>query len=577
VAKSTTPTASGGTPLHVAAGRFVSGRPLDGRLRSDATFLRAGSRPLTRTGHASAWAMRPGWHRAAWRVGITTGTLAGLVGWVTHPLLTAVLGCLAGAGGMAWAAWRVDRAVRRFRHHRTWVRPLHKALAGRVGVPLAAAPSSWLTVPMGYSADDAEIRVSLPHSFGGTAEERRVVRETVASKLAMSDLDAEFRLSGRSPVAVFRAAPRPPDRVNFASARAAMGAAPDSAPLLGIARRDKAVSVDLDAESPHILVSAGTGGGKSVILRLILAQGLHRGAFGVVCDIKRHSHRWARGLSAVDYHRDVESIHDALIALAAEGERRNRIVDATADDQVPDVGPRIFVLMEEMNATISRLQKHWDSIRDRGDSRRSPAVDAFGELLFMGRAVRIHVVAVAQMATARALGGPEIRENFATRILGRYSRNAWAMLAPEVWPPPQSSRHAGRVQVVLAGTANETQIVYLTEAEARVYATNGAPGPATRPMAQVDISPPRQGGTVPALRIVSSDHGAPIGLGEAVRSGVLTVSLESARAARKRDSEFPAAAGQRGQELLYAPEELRRWERNRPRAGDVDKIDAVGQ
>ncbi|WP_228388846.1 hypothetical protein, partial [Streptomyces jumonjinensis] len=32
---------------------------------------------------------------------------------------------------------------------------------------------------------------------------------------------------------------------------------------------------------------------------------------------------------------------------------------------------------------------------------------------------------VAQSATARALGGPEVREQFATRILARYSVNAW--------------------------------------------------------------------------------------------------------------------------------------------------------
>jgi hypothetical protein len=575
MAKTAPVTASKGTPLGVVIGRFVSGRPMDGRPRTDSRFLHAGTRPLTRTGHASTWALRPGWHRAGIRVGITTGALAGIVGWVTHPLLTAALGCLVLTGGMAWAGWRVDRAVRRFRHHRNHVKPLHRALAGPLGVPLAASPSSWLTVPMGYAGrDDAEIRVSLPAHFTGSAEQRRLVRETVAAKLAM-DLDSEFRLSGRAPVAVFKPAPHPPDRVSFAAARAVMDNAPDSAPLLGLTRRDKPVSVDLDAESPHILVSASTGGGKSVILRLIMAQGLHRGAFGVICDIKRHSHKWARGIDAIDYHRDATDIHDALIALAVEGERRNRIVDATPDDEIPPVGPRIFLLVEEANSTMGRLQKHWETIRDKTAPKRSPAVDALSELLMMGRSVRIHVVTVAQMATTRALGGPEIRENFATRILGRYSRNAWAMLVPEVYPVPPSSRHAGRVQVVLAGQAAETQIVYLTEIEAREYATNGA-RLSERPRLGESNHAPGAPGTVPALRIVPEDHGAPIGLGDAVRAGVLTVSLESARAARKRDSEFPAPAGQRGQELLYAPEDLRRWQRNRPRASDVETKAASG-
>src|SRR4051812_24078367 len=48
--------------------RFVSGRPLDGVARTDARFLRAGTRALTRTGYASRWAMLPGWRRAVVRL-----------------------------------------------------------------------------------------------------------------------------------------------------------------------------------------------------------------------------------------------------------------------------------------------------------------------------------------------------------------------------------------------------------------------------------------------------------------------------------------------------------------------------
>lgn len=53
----------------------------------------------------------------------------------------------------------------------------------------------------------------------------------------------------------------------------------------------------------------------------------------------------------------------------------------------------------------------------------------------MGRQVRLHVLLVAQSATARAIGSPEMRENFATRILVRYTplpaggipRKAWEL------------------------------------------------------------------------------------------------------------------------------------------------------
>ena len=56
----------------------------------------------------------------------------------------------------------------------------------------------------------------------------------------------------------------------------------------------------------------------------------------------------------------------------------------------------------------------------------------------MGRQVRLHVLLVAQSATARALGGPEMRDQFATRLLARYTQNAWRILAPEITPHPRA-------------------------------------------------------------------------------------------------------------------------------------------
>ncbi|MFD3469760.1 hypothetical protein ACFWWM_25995 [Streptomyces sp. NPDC058682] len=69
---------------------------------------------------------------------------------------------------------------------------------------------------------------------------------------------------------------------------------------------------------------------------------------------------------------------------------------------------------------------------------------ALNEILYMGRQVRMYVLLVAQSATARALGGPEVREQLSTRILARYSVNAWRMLAPEVHPAPKSTKHRAR-------------------------------------------------------------------------------------------------------------------------------------
>ncbi|MFE5198822.1 hypothetical protein ACFQ93_34815 [Streptomyces sp. NPDC056601] len=40
--------------------------------------------------------------------------------------------------------------------------------------------------------------------------------------------------------------------------------------------------------------------------------------------------------------------------------------------------------------------------------------------------------------------------------------NAWRMLALEVHPAPKSTKHHGRAQVVIGGSARETQVLLFT-------------------------------------------------------------------------------------------------------------------
>ncbi|MFB7918026.1 helicase HerA domain-containing protein [Streptomyces sp. NPDC056061] len=250
--------------------------------------------------------------------------------------------------------------------------------------------------------------------------------------------------------------------------------------MIGFGASGRIVSVDLDAESPHILVNASTGGGKSVTLRCIACQMLRHGSLVLVLDTKRISHPWASGLPGVTYCRDIADIHDQLIALGMEGRRRTRVADELGIDADPKaIGPRLLILLEEVNATMKQLARYWKKIRESGAPKTSPAVDALNEILYMGRQLRMHVLLVAQSATARALGDPEVREQFSTRILARYSVNAWRMLTPEVHPAPKSTKHHGRAQVVSGGSARETQVLFFTETEAREWATTGKTAPAT--------------------------------------------------------------------------------------------------
>src|SRR5690606_28754032 len=141
------------------------------------------------------------------------------------------------------------------------------------------------------------------------------------------------------------------------------------------------------------------------------------------------------GDGIVHYAFELDDIHETLVRLGAEAERRNALWDGV---DIDDVGaptyPRLIVICEELNATMHLLKAHWRSIKPRGvTDQTGPAVGALRNILYMGRAVRVHIFGVAQMAIANDLGGPAARENFNTRMFVKnWSKNNWDMLAPQV-------------------------------------------------------------------------------------------------------------------------------------------------
>src|SRR5262249_33620198 len=145
-------------------------------------------------------------------------------------------------------------------------------------------------------------------------------------------------------------------------------------------------------------------------------------------------------------------MHAALLGAAAVADERNTLALHEPEDWDP--GPRVLVVCEELNATVGQLAGYWAQVRDRGQPKRSPAINALNDIAYMGRSGKVNLIGIAQMLSARAIGGPEARENFGVRCLGRYTANAWKMLVPEA-AMPRPSRVLGRWQIVMAGQATE--------------------------------------------------------------------------------------------------------------------------
>lgn len=252
-----------------------------------------------------------------------------------------------------------------------------------------------------------------------------------------------------------------------------LSALSDSQVLFGVNGDGEPVVQDLDSDSPHILVSASTGAGKSAVARSLAVQRLSRGDTVVFLDVKRHSHRWAKGLAPlIHYAPDVPSVGDALVQLGREVHRRNQVVDEWSGplEDAP-VGPPILVVFEEMNATTSRLRLLDKSRKSAGYG----ALDAWADILLMGRAVKVRAVAFAQLATYRASGGSEMVECFGTRVLINYSPKAWRYLAEDCGRAVPAPPETGRGMVCRGTKAVETQLLWVPEESAAPVVTNAVP------------------------------------------------------------------------------------------------------
>lgn len=118
--------------------RWFSGHALDGQHRTNATWTMPsrGDRPVLHpTGHAVRWHHLTRLHRAGIRKGSTLAALAAVYGLATAFLPTVVLLPVVAGGATGYGGWRAYRWLRGWRHHRRWVRPLHRVLTPVLGAP----------------------------------------------------------------------------------------------------------------------------------------------------------------------------------------------------------------------------------------------------------------------------------------------------------------------------------------------------------------------------------------------------------------------------------------------------------
>lgn len=179
------------------------------------------------------------------------------------------------------------------------------------------------------------------------------------------------------------------------------------------------VTVDL-ASIPHILLGGSTGSGKSVLLKLLLMQSLHKGAEVYIADFKGgvdFPPAWHERCRMCFEEDDLLAL---LTGLADELERRKRMFKEVGcpnlDEYNKVKGTHLKRLVFACDEVAEILDKS-GADRKRKD-QVAPIESKLSIIARQGRAFGIHLILATQRPDANLIPG-QIRTNLGCRICGR--------------------------------------------------------------------------------------------------------------------------------------------------------------
>jgi hypothetical protein len=442
--------------------------------------------------------------------------------------------------GLAWLIWRAMvrlrlhnpwRMIRDRRVRREFLDPAAEVLANTLGQRYIRSRSRrMIELPHGWGTGDAVddgapkvARVWLP--AGTTLEPgvKKRITEQVGARLGIPSPVGDWNEAGATPFVDIKGAPTPPREVLWSSLLPRIAVCAEDEMVLGRIPGGRFLTVSASEDSPHFAMSGPSGTGKSVLGKVFLVQRLHRGDGVFILDPKKWSHwRWAGngkiGQDRVIYAYKTEDIHNAWIAIAAEGERRIEL-----DEEELAVQRRVWICVEEINTATKRLTRYWTAERKRRMTKAksllaaakelmadsdldleeaaaavgldlaeldlpatSPAVVAMQESVGMGRELKMHVLVMAQRLSASVFGGNggDIRESFqGGRFIARWDRKLWKMLVDTLAYVACPTGPRGIWGVAQGEDFTVFRVPYLADRDATAYALGGAPatGPVLGP------------------------------------------------------------------------------------------------
>ena len=504
--------------LLIVAGRFAAGAPLGAR-RTDATFLDAGTSVIGGVpgwfarGQPGRWAFLPGWQRAVIRWA-AVAVAAGL--YVSPVWAGAALGWLA-----LIAAGVLFPRFQRWRYVRAVVRPVYLQLCQYLGTDPGDPPARWLTIPRGFRTDPgAVVTLAYPPTWNPDASRQRAIDQLIRRHLGADLIPAfgAFAAVWRHPAAPPEVAPfegydLPAHRVHMAT-------------LAGGAK----FIADLQDEEPHLLIAAGTGGGKTSAASVPAAHTRAHGWLVDIIDPKRRSYidrktgaNVLTDVPGIRVHTDIEAMMWALeeFFLSMLG------VNIAVGNRTgwPGAFPQRLLIVDEFGTFAAMAARMWRRTRGTGPS---PALDQRRQIEWQGRQAGHRLVVAVHQPNLRLFGDSDSRAQYGYRLItGAYTSSLWRMtfgLAPRIeW----DARIKGR-GVVGIGEAEElihqAQLAWMPAAERRRYALTGPAPPdwftAMRPAPWIDARVISEGRKLAGVSLVTVPPGTRIPVPAQTPSGV---------------------------------------------------------
>ena len=455
----------------VVAVRFAAGAPL-GQRRTDATFLSPGSKPIGgvpgwfTTAQPTWWAYLPGWQRAA----VRWVAVAVPAGFLTHPVITGLaLAWITVIAGCALVPrWRHRRYVRRV------IRPVYLQLCGYLGTDPADRPDKWLAIPAGFTGDPgAVITLSYPPTWNPDAGKQKAIDELIRRHHGGNLVPSFGPFS-----ATWSHPPAPPERAPFEGYDL-----PAHKVHLATLAGGRLWIADLQNEEPHTFVAAGTGGGKTATVSVVVAHVRAHGWLVDIIDPKRRSyidrktgHDVLTNVPGIRVHTDIESMIWALeeFFLSMLG-----VNIAVAERSAwPNAFPQRMLVIDEFGTFAAMAARMWARKRGAGPS---PMLDQRRQIEWQGRQAGHRLVVAVHQPNLRLFGDSDSRGQYGYRLLtGAYTSSLWRMTfgyAPRIeW----DARIKGRGVVGVGEAENlihHAQLAWMPATERRRYALTGPPPP----------------------------------------------------------------------------------------------------